>query len=74
MEQLDYFLTLLIGFGMGFCFMFFMAINCPQKQKSVQTVSQIEKTEFYTDQGLRIECKECKVSIGDTIYLMPKNY
>jgi len=62
----------LFGFILGFIAMAYIAINTPQKQKAVQTVSQIEKTEFYTDQGLRIECKECKVSIGDTIYLMPK--
>ena len=74
MDKLEFMLVLTIGIIIGFCTFLCIAINDPRQHKAIQTVSQIEKTEFYTEQGLRIECKECKVSIGDTIYLMPKNY
>ena len=54
MEKLDYLFVWALGIIIGFCTFLCIAINDPRQHKAVQTVSQIEKTEFYTDQGLRI--------------------
>jgi hypothetical protein len=65
-------LGFLLGFLLGFFTMLFIVINDPQTHNQIQIIDKIENEAILTKKGLKVECHKCKVSIGDTIYLMPK--